>query len=241
MTDQVGADARPSPRFGRRGKILLAGLIVVAVGLGGAWWHGEREPAGTAGPAGPTSGTPQGDTPPGPESEPEPAPSGEASDAPSAAPLPPIPGTTVESVAANWRKRWDTPPKAFARGYDTTAAMPGTGLRTRFGVLKSPIGEGESVATLFCMVLEKKVDIDKRFLEAVIDACLAPALRADEPAALLTWLAEQDYSADVYDQLPLARFDATVTAVRGSFSVHLRSKGRTGQADAPATGAGSAG
>ncbi|NGM14577.1 hypothetical protein O3597_00040 [Verrucosispora sp. WMMA2044] len=210
---------------------------MVAAGLGGAMWNDEREPAGTAGPAGLTPVAPTGDTP----QVPEPAPSGEASDPPSAAPLPPIPGTTVESVAAGWRKRWDTPPKASSRGYDTTAPMPGTGLRTRYGVLKSPTGDGESVATLFCLVPDSKVDINERFLKAVVDACLAPALRSEEPAALLSWLAQQDYSADVYEELPLTRFDATVTAVRGSFSLHLRSKGRTGQADAPATGAGSAG
>ncbi|MEV2239098.1 hypothetical protein [Micromonospora sp. NPDC049891] len=220
----------------------LALLIVIAVGLGGAWWYGGRETSGTAGPAVPTPVAPPGATPPGATPQvPEPAPSGAASDTSSAAPLPPIPGTTVESVAAGWRKRWDTPPKAFSRGYDTTAPMPGTGLRTRYGVLKSPIGDGKSVATLFCLVPDSKVDIDERFLKAVVDACLAPALRSEEPAALLSWLAQQDYSADVYEELPLARFDATVTAVRGSFSLHLRSKGRTGQAGAPATDAGSAG
>ncbi|WP_092378922.1 hypothetical protein [Micromonospora phaseoli] len=205
--------------------------------LVGARWLGDRDDqAGTAGPASSTP-APAAENPPALE----PTPAAEPTERPSAAPLPPIPGTTVETVAASWRKRWDSPPKAFARGYDTTAAMPGTGLRTRYGVLKSPSGDGTAVATLFCMVVEGKVTVDDRFLKAVVDACLAPALRTGERATLLTWLAEQDYSDDVYAQLPLTRFDARVVAVRGSFSVHLESKGRTGPDGAPATGAGSAG
>ncbi|GIJ21647.1 hypothetical protein [Micromonospora lutea] len=240
MTGQMEADAHRRPRFGRGGKALLAGLIlliIAALALGATWWRGDREPAGSAGSVASDPVPHQTGAPP----QQEPAPTGEATDQPSAAPLPPIPGTTVEAVAAGWRGHWGTPPKAFARGYDTTATMPGTGVRTRYGLLKSPAGDGTSVATLFCLIPETKGDIDDRFLKAVVDACLTPALRASERATLLTWLAEQDYTVDVSEQLPLARFDATVTAVRGDFSVHLRSKGRTGQAGAPATGAGSAG
>jgi hypothetical protein len=134
---------------------------------------------------------------------------------------------TVDAVAAGWAQRWGTPPKASARGYDTTAVLPGTTFLTRFGVLKSPVGDGTQVATLFCVTTDERIVRDERLIQAIVDTCLAPALQDDEKTTLSTWLTKQDYSHDAYADQELARFHANLVSAADVFQVLLVSKGRT--------------
>jgi hypothetical protein len=151
-------------------------------------------------------------------------------------PLPPIPGTTVAAVAAGWTKLWDTPPKTSARGYDTKATLPGTDYNTRFGILKSAAGDGTEVGTLFCITSDQRLIRDGRFIRAVVDACLGPALRDEEKTTLHTWLTEQDYSGNVHEIRELPRFNAELVSAGNGFQVRLLSKGQTIPGAPPTTG-----
>ena len=105
--------------------------------------------------------------------------------------------------------------------------LPGTAYRTRFGVLKSPVGDGTQVATLFCITTDERIVRDERLIRAIVDSCLAPALRDEEKATLSTWLTEQDYSRDAYADRELPRFHAELVSAGTVFQVLLVSKDRT--------------
>jgi hypothetical protein len=226
MTDGVGADAEPRPPRPRWVvRPLFAVLIVLAIAVlavGGAWWFKaaktQTEPAAVGSPssAATAPSTPVAERPSAPERSAERSPR----------PLPPIPGTTVEAVAAGWAKLWGTAPKPSPRGYDTRATLPGTRYVTRFGVLRSAAGD-DTVATLFCMTADQHLSKDQRLIRAVLDSCVAPALRDGEKTALLTWLSEQDYSRDVDAKREFPRFNVEVVSVGTAFQVRLVSKGRT--------------
>ncbi|TDC41349.1 hypothetical protein [Micromonospora sp. KC213] len=120
--------------------------------------------------------------------------------------------------------------------------MPGTGYRTRFGVLKSSIGDGIEVATLYCIVADDRVTVDRRLIRAVVDSCLAPALRNGEAESFSSWLSQQDYSREVYAVREFPRFNAELLSIVGRvYQVRVGSKGQTGPGAVPTTGAGSAG
>ncbi|MEV4662839.1 hypothetical protein AB0J85_12905 [Micromonospora echinofusca] len=225
MKGQVGAEAEPRPprsRWVGRGRLAVRIVPAVAVlALGGAWWFSAvgEEPTVRGPEAGPvrTADTPNVERPSTPQ---------EATQQ-SGTPLPPIPGTTVDAVAADWAKLWKTPLQPSTRGYDTTAALPGTGYRTRFVALRSPAGDGTELATLFCLTRDQRLVRDRRLVRAVVDSCLAPALRDGEKSTLSTWLTEQDYSRDVYATRELPRFVVELVSRDDAFQVKLASKGRT--------------
>ncbi|WP_343449754.1 hypothetical protein [Micromonospora oryzae] len=225
MTEQFGAELRPrTPRPRRAGGPLLVVLIVLviaALGLGTWWFRAARtEPAVEV--SGVTPGSPLPSSAPAAARPETTGDSGQQS----AGPLPAIPGVKVEAVAADWAKRWGTPPKAFAKGYDTTAKLPGTAYRARFGVLSSPDGDGTEVATLFCTVGDQQHTKDRRLIRAMVDSCLAPALRGEEKATVSTWLNAQDYSHDVFATRELPRFVVDLVSSESVFHISLVSKGR---------------
>ncbi|WP_229402624.1 hypothetical protein [Micromonospora okii] len=193
--------------------------IVAALVVGGAWWFRAARPE----PVADGRGHPSGSATSAPAGEERP----DAGGPRSAGPLPPIPGAKVEAIAAGWAQRWGKPAKASAKGYDTTATLPGTAYRTRFGVTRSRDGDRSEVATLFCITSDPRLAKGRRLIRAVVDSCLAPALRGEEKAAVSTWLTAQDYSHDLFATRVLPRFVVDLVSSKGIFQVNLVSKGRT--------------
>lgn len=212
----------------------LTALVAVGAAAGG-WWLNASKPApaadGLASPV-PIAGMPTMER----ASETQPS---RVVQTPS--PMPPIPGTTVDAVAAGWAKLLGTPPKPSARGYETTAPLPGAGYRSRFIVLKSPFGDGTEVAALFCTSGDEHIVRDRRLVRAVVDNCLGPALRGDEKPDLTAWLTEQDYSEDVHATREFPRFFANLVSAGTSYHVALYSKGQATPWAAPPTTAAAGG
>ncbi|MEV6814672.1 hypothetical protein [Micromonospora sp. NPDC051296] len=238
-TSEAGLSPPESRRPAKALLVVLAALTA-AILVVGTWWIYTADTSPAASPTGPLAGAstsaPATDADGAPvvapgatHTDPAPTPSYE---------LPPIPGAGIEDLATGWKKRWGAATKAIPRGYETATKLPATGHRVRFGALRSTTGT--EATTLFCMATEE-VEVDRRFLQAVVDACFEPALSDDERGNLFTWLTEQDYVRDVHTVLGLPRYNAELVAVRGSFSVRLVSRDRTGPGAVPTTRAGSAG
>lgn len=215
VANQIRDDGGRRPRIAGSLLVTLLVLTVVVLGFLVTCWPTSRQSMPTTNrPLAEASGS----------SVVSPAP--EASSNQSRA-LPPISGTTVDAVAAGWEKKWPEVPKLSPRGYDTKATLPGTEYRIRFGLLKSSVGEGSEVATLFCITTHERLTRDEQLIQGVVDSCLAPALTSAEEASMTTWLGSQDYSQDFSLSREFDRFDAELVSMHNIFQVRLLSKGRS--------------
>jgi hypothetical protein len=100
----------------------------------------------------------------------------------------------VGAVIAFWKARWKVPLKfdTYHRLHSAIVDYPPASGRLHLTVQQQD-DKGDTFVSVRCIVEHRPSTFTKKLLTAVVDDCLAPALRGTEKSAVLNWLGARDY------------------------------------------------
>jgi hypothetical protein len=141
-------------------------------------------------------------------------------------PYRPIAGSDIPTVVKAWNKHWKTDVKKDdGLAHSAFVDFPAIGGDLQLIALQPEPGPPGAAVAVRCAWEHRPGAVTDAVIAAVVDECLAPALRPGERKPLLSWLVKQDYRGRHNETQRMERFDVLVEelgeATRISLVGHL--------------------
>ena len=134
----------------------------------------------------------------------------------------PIAGSDVQAVVAAWNKHWKiTLKKDSDEVYSAFVDFPATGSDLQLIVRQPAQGPSGPAVSVRCAWEHRPGSVTRAVITAIVDECLAPALRPGQRKPVLDWLVKQNYRGHRQVQQRFDRFEVLIEELGGATRISL--------------------
>jgi hypothetical protein len=134
----------------------------------------------------------------------------------------PIAGSDISAVVQAWSKHWKIEVKKDDElTHSAFVKFPPVGSDLQLVALQPEAGPPGTAVAVRCAWEHRPGAVTRAILTAVVDECLAPALRPGEREPVLSWLVKQDYRGRHNATQRMERFDVLVEELNDATRISL--------------------